>query len=48
MFPLGDWQFWVVTLVAGMVAWRVIRSLIPRSKTSTKVSLTINRDKPIR
>ncbi len=48
MFPIDDWQFWVVTLVALWVGWRVIRSLLPKPKATTKVTLTVNRGKPTR
>ena len=44
--PVGDWQFWVVTLVALAVGAAAVRSLVPRKKRTTRISLTINRDKP--
>lgn len=31
MIPWGDWQFWVVTLVAAAAAWWVLRTVIPQS-----------------
>jgi predicted permease len=34
--PLGDWQFWVVTLIAIAAAWIVIRVLLPRRKPRPK------------
>jgi hypothetical protein len=27
--PLGDWQFWVVTVVAAGAAWVVLRAVVP-------------------
>ena len=27
--PLGDWQFWVVTVIAGVAAWFVLRAVVP-------------------
>ncbi len=44
--PVGDWQFWVVTLVTLVVGAVAVRSLVPRRRRSTRVSLTINRDRP--
>jgi hypothetical protein len=44
--PLGDWQFWVVTVVALAGLWLVIRTVAPRRKgTGPKVPLTIERKK---
>lgn len=32
--PLGDWQFWIVTLVAGLGLWTIVRTVWPkRNKT---------------
>ena len=42
--PLGDWQFWVVTLaaIAGLVF--AVRTILPRRKKSgTRVDLTVDR-----
>jgi len=39
--PLGDWQFWVVTLAAvGALAF-LVKSLIPKKKAA-KTSLTVS------
>lgn len=49
--PWGDWQFWVVTVIAlGAVvaAWRYLvpRGTLGRKKKATKVGLTIGGEKP--
>ncbi len=45
--PIGDWQFWVVTVITLAVVAIAARNAIPgfRKKKSTRVNLTINRDK---
>ncbi len=45
MFPVGDWQFWVATLVvAGVVGLGVRRLLRRRARRHKKpVALTIER-----
>lgn len=43
-FPLHDWQFWVVTALAGLALWWILRSLLPRlgrRKTARRATLTI-------
>ncbi|HEX8875528.1 MAG TPA: hypothetical protein VF777_02185 [Phycisphaerales bacterium] len=47
--PVGDWQFWVASVIAIGALWVVINSVVPsdwlpwKSKTkSTKASLTIS------
>ncbi len=30
MIPISDWQFWIVTFLALLGAWRGVRSLVPR------------------
>jgi hypothetical protein len=44
--PVGDWQFWVVTVVTLVFLVVAFRSFIPglRKKKTTRVSLTINRE----
>lgn len=27
--PWGDWQFWVVTAIAGVALWFVLREVVP-------------------
>lgn len=47
--PIGDWQFWVVTLLVLAVVLTAGRSVLPRSKRkkgATRVSLTIDRHAP--
>ncbi|MGD9789826.1 MAG: hypothetical protein AB7Q00_03830 [Phycisphaerales bacterium] len=46
MFPIGDWQFWVVSAVALVAAWLVLRKVIPtpgkkRRARERKASLTV-------
>lgn len=52
--PIGDWQFWVATIVAILALWLVLRNLLPpgwlpftkpRPK-ETKTSITI-RGEPV-
>lgn len=45
--PVDDWQFWVVTLVAAVAVAVLLRGTFKslRKKKSTRVSLTVNRDK---
>lgn len=33
-FPVTDWQFWLVTAVAGFGLWNLIKTFLPRSSTS--------------
>ncbi len=47
--PLGDWQFWVVTVVVLAVVAQATRVILPgrsKPKRSTRVTLTIDRRKP--
>lgn len=51
--PLGDWQFWVVTLAALAAAGLLARRVFPRRKgkgrgAQRKVSLTIEGKQPPR
>jgi hypothetical protein len=41
--PVGDWQFWVVTVLALIAAWLVVRLFIPkrRAKRGRRTRLTI-------
>jgi len=32
--PIGDWQFWIVTLVAGLGLWKLVRTFWPKRKTT--------------
>lgn len=46
MFPIGDWQFWVVSAAALIAAWVVLRRVIPtpgkkRRARERKASLTV-------
>ena len=45
--PVDDWQFWVVTLVAAIAVAALLRGSFKslRKKKSTRVNLTVNRDK---
>lgn len=29
--PIGDWQFWVVTAIALVALWAVVRMIVPPS-----------------
>lgn len=46
--PLGDWQFWVVSVVVLVVIVFVARPFIPglRKKPEARVDLTVDRRKP--
>lgn len=41
--PWGDWQFWLVTVLAIVGLWMVVKPLLPKRRRSggRKVSLTI-------
>jgi hypothetical protein len=42
--PWGDWQFWVVSLLAVLAVWVLMRAIVPRrKKTGRRVRLTIGR-----
>lgn len=45
--PYSDWQFWVVTAIVIALVLAACRHTIPglRRKKTTRVNLTINRDK---
>jgi hypothetical protein len=52
--PLGDWQFWVASVIALGALWVVINSVVPesllpwkRKPKQTKASLTISAKKRI-
>lgn len=34
IFPLDDWQFWIVTIVGLGAAWLVVKPFIPRRRKS--------------
>lgn len=41
-FPVSDWQFWVVSAIALVAAFVVIRTLVPRRKKRAKrATLTV-------
>ncbi len=50
--PWHDWQFWVVSLIAVVAAWAVLRMLIPagllgaKRTKATKAQLTVG-GKPV-
>jgi hypothetical protein len=46
--PVGDWQFWVVTLLAAACLLFVVRAVAPRpgKKRGKRVSLTVEREDP--
>lgn len=31
--PWGNWQFWVVSLIAAWAAWSVVRRMLPARKS---------------
>lgn len=33
-FPITDWQFWLVTLVAGLGLWQLIKQFLPSPSSS--------------
>jgi flagellar biosynthesis/type III secretory pathway M-ring protein FliF/YscJ len=41
--PVGDWQFWVVTVLAILAAWFIIRPILRKRRRGQrrKVKLTI-------
>ena len=47
--PLGDWQFWVVTMLAVIALGAVLRPFLPalrrRSRQERRVRLTIEKKK---
>lgn len=47
--PLGDWQFWIVTAVVLGVVLFAVRGVVSgwkKPKRTTRVTLTIDRQKP--
>jgi hypothetical protein len=53
--PIGDWQFWVVTLAALLAAWYLLREVIPsplrrttKKKPGKRADLTIGGRTPPR
>ncbi len=47
--PTGDWQFWVVTIVALLALIAAFRALAPKRKSKSRgvsTSLTIEGDSP--
>ena len=49
MFPVGDWQFWVATVLAVLAAGYLLRKFVPwralrrRSAQQSRATLTIER-----
>ena len=44
--PVGDWQFWVVTIVSLLGAWLIVRPFLPARRgrrKGTRVQLTVDR-----
>jgi len=39
--PLGDWQFWVVTVIAVCGVFALIRVVLPKRKAKKRTTLTI-------
>lgn len=39
--PVGDWQFWVVTLIAVVGVFVLLRVVKPKRKAKKRTSLTI-------
>jgi hypothetical protein len=39
--PLGDWQFWIVSLAALGALWFILRPLLPKRRVGTRASLTV-------
>ncbi len=39
--PVGDWQFWVVTLIAALGVFALIRVVLPKRKAKKRTTLTI-------
>lgn len=41
--PLGDWQFWVVTALAALGLWVLIRMFLPKKKPrGRRTTLTVS------
>jgi len=46
-FPVGDWQFWVVTAAVAVVVWFAVRAAarsFSSKRPPRRVNLTINRE----
>lgn len=39
--PWGDWQFWVVTLIAALGLYALVRVVLPKRKATKRTTLTI-------
>ncbi len=39
--PWGDWQFWVVTLIAALGLYALVRVIKPKRRSKKRTSLTI-------
>lgn len=39
--PIGDWQFWVVTLIALVAVYALFRMFVPKKK-GKRTSLTVS------
>jgi hypothetical protein len=47
--PWGDWQFWVVSLAAGVGLFALVRAVTPRKRAGgVRTGLTVERRKPRR
>jgi len=44
--PLGDWQFWIVSLAALAALWFILRPLLPKRRPGTRTSLTVKGAEP--
>lgn len=42
--PIGDWQFWVVTLIALVAVYALFRMFVPKKK-GKRTSLTVSAHK---
>ena len=46
--PFGDWQFWVVTVLALVAVIGIARTIAPRRRRPPRTSLTIDGAPPRR
>ncbi len=44
--PVGDWQFWVVSLIAALGLVVLVWSVLPKRKRRSRTELTIGGGKP--
>lgn len=44
--PVGDWQFWVVSLIAALGLVVLVWSVLPKRKRRSRTELTISGGKP--